>query len=253
MSTNRLRMNVNFVLCLAILAGSAVGMRYAQRAGMLQLIKKRLPIRKPLDDFDRSCLPFANVSSKTLSPDIISELGTEEYINWFLDQGPGKRRGSRPVVFSVTYYTGVQDQVPHVPEECLYQANFGLEQDESIVVHLAEFDQDVAVRRLVFAPPATNQLRGGRGRTIVYYTFGVNGRFCADRDCVRRKMLNPRESHLYYSKVELTYTSYASEDGRELDEQARELLRIVVSELIRSHWPLAESVSDGPRSTVAGA
>ncbi|MCZ6698696.1 MAG: hypothetical protein O7D94_07185, partial [Planctomycetota bacterium] len=90
----------------------------------LQLIKKPIPIRKSLDDFDRpALLPYKVVRAQKLPTEIVGELGTEEYINWGLrDETAGKKLGS-VVSLSVTYYTGVQDQLPHVPEECLHQAN----------------------------------------------------------------------------------------------------------------------------------
>ena len=57
-----------FMPALAILAVSAGFMFAAKRAGWLILIKKPLPIRRPLIDFDRDrLLPYRVVSASRLS------------------------------------------------------------------------------------------------------------------------------------------------------------------------------------------
>ena len=79
---------LHFGLAVAVLFPSALGLYVAQRMGWVILVKKALPIRKPLVDFDREVfapLSLKFVSSGRLSAEMVAELGTEEYINWILE------------------------------------------------------------------------------------------------------------------------------------------------------------------------
>ena len=229
-----------FMPALAILAVSAVFMFAAKRAGWLILIKKPLPIRRPLIDFDRDrLLPYRVVSAQSLPEDVVYELGTEEYLYWSLKREDAAIPAARDAFLAVTYYTGVQDQVPHVPEECLNVAGFAIQSNDVLAFGVVAGDRSVPVRRQLFTPPAAGPMPGTGGKRLVYYTFGVNGEFRADRNSVRRKMLVADETHLYYSKVELMFTGVRDGSVGEFDPVASALMRAVLEELIESHWPPA--------------
>lgn len=204
-----------------------MGMQWAN----FMVLKQPLPILRPLKDFDPKALqPYEQLSSNKLSPDIVAEMGTDEYINWTVKDPMSKQDGF--VGLSVTYYTGVQDQVPHVPEECYVQGAFSPAGDDKLELQFDRLGQTVPVRRLSFFPP-----REFVKKSYVYYTICVNGSFYSDRQKVRIALKNPFDTHLYYSKVEISFSNVSESDLSVLDEKACELLDKITLELVDSHWP----------------
>lgn len=227
-----IRPGVHYVLGVSVLAIGAAGMQWAKQRNTLMVLKRPLPLRRPLNDFRRSALhPYEHDRSNKLSPDIVSELGTEKYIDWNI-KDPSGGRLSAGINLSVTYYTGVQDQVPHVPEECYRQGAFAGVGDEKLEFRFDRLGRSVPVRRLSFYPP-----REFVKKTYVYYTIRVNSEFYSDRQRVRFALKDPFDTHLYYSKVEVAFPNVADPDLSALDEKARELLQKVVIELEDAHWP----------------
>ena len=218
-----------------VLAGGAARLQYAKARGELQLIKKALPIRKPLPDMDLKVLAPWEASGVRMRPDTEQELGTSEYSLWNLHK-PGDRSAAGATSLFLTYYTGVQDQVPHVPEECYQVGGSALESD----VEMTDIDiagQESSIRKLTFLPTPKEMQDGDVGRKYVYYLIAVNGELLASRNTVRIRMADPRDSHLYYSKVELTFHSETAVEDNRLDGIAVDLLNRTVTELFKSHWP----------------
>ncbi|MEE8374185.1 MAG: hypothetical protein V3R87_10735 [Dehalococcoidia bacterium] len=239
-----LRQNLLYVVSVVVLGGSAAGMQVAKTYGWLRVIKKPLPIRKPLGDMDRAILsPLRFVVSHRLSPEVELELDTTEYINWVLDSPDTERSWRGPAALSVTYYTGKQDQVPHVPEECFQQGNFSPVDDDHLDFRLPHADITIPVRRLSFQPPGEVGLQ----TYYIYYTICVNNRFFSERNAARVRMADPRDTHLFYSKIELLFEDVIESRLGDLDEQARELFGRTLRELARSHWPLEGWERGGPR------
>jgi hypothetical protein len=220
---------IYFGLAIFVLGTSAVAMQVVD----FNIIKKPLPIRKPLVDMSPSSLgPFDLVNSRRLSVDVTGELGTEEYIEWALRDRRIKNDAESFVSLFVTYYTNVQDQVPHVPEECYNQAQNTLAGDGTLDVQVDGIDETVRVRRLgFFAPNET------KTKNFVYYTISVNGTFHAGRQTARIKMSNPLETHLYYSKIEISFPNRTDDDIPELDRRASELMNESIRVLFQDHWP----------------
>jgi len=217
----------------AILAAGVVGMRIAKERGSLTVLKKPLPIRKPLRDLDRTALaPYEVLSTRRLAADIVEELGTKEYIDWVLKDTRPQYASRKNVYLSVTYYTDVVDQISHVPEECYFQGAFSQAGDETLNMRLDRQGEAIPVRRLAFFPPHEFVKK-----TYVYYTFSVNGTFHTNRQAVRLHLADPRDTHLYYSKVEIRFRDVADKYVSIVDERARELFDLVITELVRSHWP----------------
>lgn len=241
-----IRSNLYFGLTVLMLVGSAASLQAAKRRGSLVVLKKPLPLRRPLADFDRDAIvPYEVARAVRLPSSITEDLGTEEYINWAL-RLPGRRRAkNREVALSVTYYTDVQDQVPHVPEECYFQGMFMPAGDKTLEVRLDRLGRTVPVRRLAFFPP-----REFVKKDYVYYTICVNGEFRANRDLVRLRMADPRDTHLYYSKVEIAFRSAGDQGVSVLDARAQRLLDRILVELVNSHWPERGTERGGVRAGV---
>jgi hypothetical protein len=226
-----------YALAVLILGGSAMAMQAAKSRGVFRLVKLPLPVRKALEDADRACVrPFTVQASRRLPPETVEELGTSEYLDWVLQGSAGAVKW-QTAELTVTYYTGVQDQVPHVPEECFYQGAFTPDTDRTIEADMERLGRQLSIRRLSFYPPPG---RSG-GKVYVYYTICVNGDFYSERNRVRLRMGDPRESHMYYSKVELVLDGVSDNQVQEADRQAFELLDGVLVELVGSHWPKIEA------------
>jgi hypothetical protein len=237
------RNHLNFILAAAVLAGSAGFLAEAKARGWLLVIKKALPIRKPLEMFNQKSLePWQLVSAGRLSAESEEEVGTKEYLNCTLayPNGTGERR--RQISFTAFYYTGVQDQVPHVGEECLFQAGLTQAAPKSVMDwDMPRLGQKVQMARVMFDDP-----RHVGVRLFNYYTIRVNGEFRGDRNLVRIRMADPRDTHLYYSKVDVSIQSTTDANLAELDEIAKDVLDRGLTELVRTHWPLSGSERGGP-------
>ena len=235
------RSRVHFFLAAIVLCGAAAGMQRASNSGSLKIIKKALPIRKPLTDFDRSVLsPVDVMGAQRLKPELEEELGTKEYVDWSM-AWPGSRGDRMRMGLSLTFYTGLQDQVPHVPEECMYQGGMQQAEDTTLTLPMPGLGAPHNLRRLIFYP------RDGIGdMTYIYYTIRVNDEFYTDRNRVRVRMADFRDTHLYYSKVELAIPAPSDADRTELDTRAAYVMDKLLTELVRSHWPLKGWERGGP-------
>jgi hypothetical protein len=234
--------SIHYLLAVIVLATGAVGMQVARSRSWLVDVKKPLSIRKPLRDFDRACLaPLRFASATRLDEEMEIELGTTEYINWNLSSPSGTRGWRDPVFFSVTYYTGKQDQVPHVPEECLWQGGLSPAAGDGFLEATAESGVVIPVHRVAFYP------REPDGTKVYdYYTIRVNGGLFSSRNACRPYMAVPWETHLYYSKVEVMFQGVRDENLNSVDQAALKLLRQAVDELLVSHYPLKGWEKGGP-------
>jgi len=234
----------HYWLAVILLAAGAAAMQVAKDYKILTVIKKPLPLRTPLNDLNRAALaPFRFEASRAMSHDIVQELGTDQYIYWILSDPEARRGKDGQVSVFVTYYTDIQDQVPHVPEECYFQGAFIPGDDDTLTFTLDSLGRDVTVRRLSFYPPKqTTQ------KSYVYYTICVNGDFYASRLPVRLRMGDRKETHLYYSKVEVSFNSLKNPILADLDERAQLVMDKVISELVNTHWPRKGSELGGNRA-----
>lgn len=102
------------------------------------------------------------------------------------------------------YYTGVNDQVPHVPEIC--QAVAG-----STVVKSSEVTFTAADCRPPWNAPVTFrrthwrvQHEGVWHNYVTYYVFSMNDEPANDRHKVRLKLVSLQVEHSYYAKIEFS-------------------------------------------------
>ncbi len=224
-----MRSNALFAAAIVVLAASAVGVKFFD----LVVLKKPLPINTPLRDMNRAAFsPWKILSSSRLKPELVQELGTEEYLNWALKNPHiGKNRGNK-VSLSVTYYTDVQDQIPHVPEECQYQAGRTPAGADAFEMHLPDLVRSIPAKRLAFFARGESAKKN-----FVYYTLRVNDEFCSDRQKARWLMGSRSDTHLYYSKIEIAFDKFDDDDIPDMDASARDLFDKVILELEKEHWP----------------
>ena len=237
------RQTIYFALAIVALGGTAVALELKN----FNIIKGSLPIRKPLTDMSPSSLgPFELLASRRLSTDMTSELGTEEYIEWTIRDKRISDTNLATVSLFITYYTNVQDQVPHVPEECNPQAGLVAAGDDTLEFRIDAIDQAIPVRRLAFLPK-----KEVRAKNVVFYTINVNGTFHAGRQTARFKMGDPFDTHLYYSKVEIMFPGREDANDPELVRRATELFNASIGVLFEDHWPPPGSERGGETTGAA--
>jgi hypothetical protein len=178
------------------------------------------------------------INASDIKPEVLDGLGTDQYIQWtLLDLSrAGAPQPEDFVQLFVTYYTGAPDQVPHVPEECYMGGGFEKTGDSFLDVPVPALGPDATVRFRVLefkGPQFTTQ-----GTKLVMYVFHTNGRFCADRNCVRSALADPFARHAYFSKLEVSFgTSEALPTREKALEAGKRFLAVVIPVLLKDHWP----------------
>ena len=231
-----------FLICTAVLALACAGMSLARQKLGLYLKKEPLLLTKPLDALDEAALvPYTVVAKlKIQNEDILRSLGTEDYIQWVLeDPCQPNQSPVRRVMLFVTYYR-LPDRVPHVPEECYTGGGYRRLDTEPVALRIGPPDapRDIPGRYLVFESSGGAPLSGA-ARFPVLYLFRVSGEYAGSRDAARMALnRNIFSKHAYFCKVELVFNQAFTAPTRAAAVSAGErLLRIVLPLLERDHWP----------------
>ncbi len=240
--TNRAYLQPAFVICVAVLAVACAGMTVARQKLGLYLRKEPLPLKKPLDQLDEAALaPYQVVAKlKIENEEILKTLGTEDYIQWVLED-PCQPAGSpvRRVMLFITYYQ-LPDRVPHVPEECYTGGGYQRIDTEPVTLGVPSTGEAQAIpgRYLVFEG-AADGLSSVSSRFPVLYLFRVNGEYAGSRDGARMALnRNIFSRQAYFCKVELIFNQAVIAPRRAETVAAGErLLTVVLPLLGRDHWP----------------
>jgi len=237
-----------FVICAVVLVTAAGGMSVATKRLGLYLRKEPAPLKKSLDALEAAKLaPYRVVlQQKIENEEIVKSLGTEDYIQWVLEDPREASRGpTRQVMLFITYYR-LPDRVPHVPEECY--AGGGYQQ----------LNTDTGVSFQIGAPGARRTLPGRYlsfekkageisltpQRFPVLYLFRVNGEYAGHRNDARMALnKNIFRKHSYFCKVELVFNqSLAVPTKAEAVTAGERLLAVLLPVLEQEHWPDLEQV-----------
>jgi hypothetical protein len=180
------------------------------------------------------------VQKRLLQPEEEEALGTTEYVNWIMEDTSAEPDDPvRLVHLFITYYTGLPDQVPHVPDVCYLGAGYspaggGAGSFDMPVLAQHGYDTRVPYRALTFIRPGDVE----DIRPVVVYTFGVNNVLAAERNRVRKEMASIRQRYAYFSKVELSFGLGRDHPSHDAAVAAAErMLRKVLPLLIEQHWP----------------
>jgi hypothetical protein len=230
-----------FVAAAVVLGVAAVGLNAATEAMRLHFRKLPVPLAVPRLDDARLGIParlgpWVQVSKdEPLDHDVQEVLGTKEFVfrdyvdtrrvsaddvAWFADKPTADRarklaeiqaREPAAVVrLAVTYYTGLVDTVPHVPERC-YVAD-GFEPAVAPETRAAALGttraggpRQVEYRYLHFQ----DTTGAGRVDREVAYLFHVNGVYESSHVGVRSRLANLLQRHAYFAKVEVMTTTRA--------------------------------------------
>ena len=243
-----------FLVCALLLGLGAVSLQATARWAEMYFRKEAVPLLKPLKYLDQDALaPYTVLQKRLLQPEEEESLGTTEYVNWILEDTSAEPDDPvRLVHLFITYYTGLPDQVPHVPDVCYLGAGYspaGSGSGSFDMPELAQcgYDTRVPYRALTFIKPGDVQ----DIRPVVVYTFGVNNVLVADRNRVRKEMASIRQRYAYFSKVEMSFGFGPENPSRDAAVQAAEkVLRKVLPLLIEQHWPDLDNVRNGEKDNV---
>lgn len=238
-----------FLLSVAVLAAAVGYIAWVKSDEGIRLIKKSIPLKKPFDLMDEKALwPYKVVDKQKITDkDIIESLGTEDYIQWTLeDTRVPFDSPVRDCSLFITYYTGNPDQVPHVPEACY--TGGGNERVDKFSVSFDVNDNtgtDGTKKRLI---PATGLVFRRKSSEIwqidadftVIYFFKVNGKYEGNRTETRIALgTNLSSEYSYFSKVEIKFFNlrFGYPTKEEAVAATGKLLSVILPVLERDHWP----------------
>ncbi len=232
-----------FLICAAVLATAGGGMSVAISSFGVYLKKEPLPLKKSLDLLDENDLASYQVISKLKieNEEIVKELGTQDYIQWILEDTDAAAIGPvKKCMLFITYYQ-LPDRVPHVPEECYAGGGFQRLASDSVTLEInnnAGFHKQIRGKHLLFGNTKANLWQMG-GKFPVLYLFKVNEDYAASREEARialNKNLFRKSS--YFCKVELVFNQTLIPPNKEQAVKAGEkLLAVILPILETQHWP----------------
>jgi hypothetical protein len=234
-----------FLICVGLLAITAGGMSVAIKAAGIYTKKEPLLLKKSLSDLDKSNLaPYKVVAkSKIENQDVLNTLGTEDYIQWTLEDisVPAESK-TRFCTLFITYYS-LPDIVPHRPEECYIGGGLQGIKFETVMLRIIRgvYEREIKTRYLVFADTKAESSLGGTSFPILY-TFNANGKY-GDRDDVRKALnRNLFGKFSYFSKVEWKFYNVASgrttyPNKQEAIAASEKLMSVILPVLEKEHWP----------------
>lgn len=197
------------------------------------LHKEAVELRHKLTDLPLEKGSYDFVEDQLLPPEIVDELGTEDYLSrWYKDTSVPEGQPGHLVRLHVAYYTGINDTVPHVPDRCFVAGG---------VKHKGLHDQVIAIdpaiatprdagggfqATAVLTPPGEPTYGPGTVVTLperdintvrftygqpdsvdkdqhVIYFFAANGKYLASPNSVRVQGFDIRDAHSYYCKIEV--------------------------------------------------
>jgi len=246
----------HFLICTLLLAILAGGMEVLARKQEAYFRKLPLELRKPLDELAENKLgPYVVIKKhKIEDEDVESELGTNDYIQWQLeDRSAAADDPARSVILFITYYTGDPDIVPHIPEVC-YQGGggqVGQTREAEIRVSLSSIGgpEEVTIPVRIVDMQTPSSLNGHQ--KIVYF-FSVNGDYKCTRNQVRMRANYWLDRYSYYSKVELDFLNQEEMTFEQALSATEKVAGVILPELITQHWPLWPPPEESAKSEKSG-
>ena len=235
-----------FLICTLVLAIAGSGMSIAVKSFGVYLQKEPLPLKKSLNLLDEMDLaPYKVVSKSDIeNQEVVKTLGTEDYIQWYLEDADAA--DDSPVRYCslfITYY-GLPDIVPHVPDECYMGSGYQRLASDSVTFEIdrAAARQKIPGRCIIFANANSKRWQPGKKFPVLYF-FRVNGVYVSSREDARFTLnKNIRGRHSYFSKVEWKFYNTrfgaAVYPGRdEAVAASQKLLSVILPVLESRHWP----------------
>ncbi len=232
-----------FLICVVVLASAGAGMSVVMKSLGVILEKEPLPLKKSLELLDDEDLaPYQVISKRKIeNEEIVKELGTEDYIQWILEDTDAAADSAVKVcMLFITYYR-LPDRVPHVPEECYAGSGFQRLASDRVTLEInnsAGFEKRIPARHLVFGSTTSSFWRSDE-KFPVLYLFRVNGEYVGSREEARIALnKNLFGNSSYFSKVEVVFNQSSVAPPKEQAVAASEkLLAVILPILEAEHWP----------------
>ena len=262
------------------LGTSAIGFNFAVRVADYYLQKEAVPLRTVLTTIPRRLGAWqATGMDKRLTAEVEEELGTEDYIDrTYVKDGAKPNTGFGVLNVHITYYTGLIDTVPHIPDRCLVAGGFvrqrlpvnldlqidrgGWQLDRGPVnLRFKEPYWMYTYRHRITGQPVTVRMPFGefRLRSSEFsfpqrselrlhagYFFIANGETTPLPERVRRFAFDLTTRHAYYAKVQFTMYATAEIEQEQFVESVSDLMVELLPELMRClpDWSEVEKRSD---------
>jgi len=229
-----------FLVCLLFLAVSAAGVQVGAKRLGLHFVKLPLELQKPFDQLNEVNLaPYQVIRKLQIeNEDIVDELGTEDYLQWLLeDPSVAKSDPSRILMVFITYYTGDPGQVPHVPEVCYTGAGSEITEGQNRKIQI----RDKEGKPVTIPVRVLSELRRIQGRersSKIVYFFGANGGYVSSRNGLRLRLNNWYDKYAYFSKVEVSFPNGEGMSTEAAVKAVEKLMRKLVPILTVEHWPI---------------
>lgn len=232
----------SFLICVAVLAIAGVGMSAAKKAFKIILKKEPCPLVKSLDLLaDDGLAPYEIVNKRIIeNEEIVEALGTEDYIQWVLEDTQAVSFGTPPkMMLFITYYR-LPDRVPHVPEVCYTGGGYQRLKSDGVVFEINNddgFERTIPGRYLLFGRSGGGFSPGLEEFPVLYF-FRVNGEYVGSRDAARMALGNIFRKAVYFSKIEFVFNQSATVPDKDGAVAACEkLLSVILPILEAEHWP----------------
>ena len=242
-----------FIVCVCVLLAAAIAKEAVIRVMGVQMTKQAIALQHPLEEMDDAALAPFELKNKTRiqNHDVLESLGTEEYLQWILEDTEAKPNSpTRYCSLFITYYTGNPDMVPHVPDECYVGG--GNERDTGGMVTIniprSDGDQKLDFQYVAFKNIDRQTMR--EDKFSVQYFFHANGKYSGSRTDTRLILgSNWFSKYSYFCKVEWKFSGVGSfgpiypDKEQTLDASAKLLVRLL-PELEKNHWPNWEKINN---------
>lgn len=256
------RLNRHFVVAAVMLLVVGAGWNGIMAALKWTMAKSPVPwpegtevAEHRLTNFPEKLGPYIIIPDGTVEirKEILDTLGVLKHeLNWYFagifrdahTRGEAGWKGEHYVRLDVTYYTGLLDAVPHIPDVCLGAGGYTVIPGESGFVRIsaptapAPWD-DFRIYRTAYA--------GKGNKTAQYYFFSLNGKPTADWKMVRGRLSLPWVNYCYFAKVQLGafrpgYRKLQPETDRDAcDRISRDFLNYALPAVLR-FLPSAQDV-----------
>lgn len=244
----------SFLLSVVCLLATAGVISYFKASHGITLIKKSMPLKQSFNQFDEKLLEPYHVfeKSKIDNQDVLESLGTEDYLQWFLeDTTVDVMSPVKNCSLFITYYTGNPDQVPHVPEACYTGGGNQVVNSSSISLDLGNVNLfgsnqggKIPATALVFKGKSAEVWQIASEFSVIYF-FKVNGVYKGNRTSVRIALGDLISEYSYFSKVELKFFNSRGvyPDKQQSIEAAQKFLKVLLPVLEKYYWPDWEQIN----------